>query len=381
MSRLEHAFVRAFEKRRAGGSGPHPVTPAPHFDVATVVPATPAAARSIPALDPEAPILARAMTVDAPPFAELPVRPLATPLDPASLDELPPAPEFSTPVALPAPEALLPAPDAKPARTERLWHAHAAHVLAGPHVADEPGVADVAPGVGPARPSSRSASTRLRLRPQFETPRFHWPVSVESLVRRAGDALHTAARGLATEATRGRNTLLVTGCRPREGRTTVLLSAAHYLTEFGARVVLVDANFQSPQLADELGIEAEAGWEDVLDGDLPIHEALIESTADGTALLPLVHPIERLGVARRLEAVERTLAALHESFDFVAIDGGVLGAEAGPEAWLAAAGRPVDRAWIVYDRDRTAWHEVTSAAGRLRDVGLPHWDAVENFAS
>jgi flagellar biosynthesis protein FlhG len=81
--------------------------------------------------------------------------------------------------------------------------------------------------------------------------------------------------------------VVVTGGRPGVGASTVAVNLAAVLTDFGERVVLVDAAEQHSNLADVAGIKTHSKYslEDVVSGHCRAADALVPGPA-GTMLLP-----------------------------------------------------------------------------------------------
>ncbi len=218
------------------------------------------------------------------------------------------------------------------------------------------------------------------LRAAFEVERFEWPEICSRLLTAAGRELQQFTDVLAEQITRGRKMLAVTGCRRGDGRTTVAMCLAQQLAERGLRVVLVDADFRHPQLAEQLGVVPGAGWDDVLQSDLALTEAMIESTADRLTLLPLRSPLFDTAATLDNPRIGIPLRALREAFDVVLLDCEPL---AGPEAtdYLATlVGRcGLDAALLIHDLHQTSTAAYQQATQLLNQAPLAGWDIVENF--
>ena len=196
-------------------------------------------------------------------------------------------------------------------------------------------------------------SAEAPLCPAFETQRFHWPRKVEVLIAAAGGDFAAFAEELEDRSRAGRKTLLVTGTERGEGRTTLVLALARLAANRGLRTVVVDLDLHSPQVAEQLGIRPELGWDDVQAERLRIDEALIESIDDRVTLLPLrngyANPRALAGTGFLRAATDR----LRAEFDVVLLDVGPLGDD-GDTIDLAAAlgGCTLDDALVVRDRRR-----------------------------
>jgi Mrp family chromosome partitioning ATPase len=216
--------------------------------------------------------------------------------------------------------------------------------------------------------------------PAFETQRFHWPRRAEVLIAAAGDEFASFAEELDQRRREGRNTLVVTGAMRGEGRTTLVLALARLAANRGLRTIVVDADLRSPQLAEQLGLRPETGWDDVQSERLPAADAVVESIDDHVSLLPLrsgfANPRALAGGGFLRGAIEQ----LRKHYDLVLVDVGPLGDDA-ETIDLAAAlcGCALDDALVVRDRRRTTPKQVNDVCRRVAALGIRHWDVVENF--
>lgn len=216
--------------------------------------------------------------------------------------------------------------------------------------------------------------------PAFETERFHWPRRAEVLIAAAGEEFAAFAEELMERRREGRNTLVVTGALRGEGRTTLVLALARLAANRGLRTVLVDADLRSPQLAEQLGLRPETGWDDVQSERLSAADALVESLDDHVALLPLrsgfANPRALAGGGFLRGAIDQ----LRRHYDLVLLDVGPLGDDAETIDLAAALGGcPLDDALVVRDRRRAAPKQINDVCRRVAALGIRHWDVVENF--
>jgi capsular exopolysaccharide synthesis family protein len=103
--------------------------------------------------------------------------------------------------------------------------------------------------------------------------------------------------------------IVVTSCKPGEGKSTTVSNLAITLAQAGQRVAVVDADLRRPRLSDYLGIEGAVGLTDVLIGRVDLEEVL-QPWGD----LPLLvlpsgpippNPSELLGSAQMEALLER----------------------------------------------------------------------------
>ena len=223
-------------------------------------------------------------------------------------------------------------------------------------------------------------------RPMLEVDHFVWPRICQQLHTVAVRQMEELADALLAAAGKDHKVLAVGGVRAGDGATTMLLCAGRLLARRGFRVLLADAAFADPQVARQLGMLPQAGWEDVLAGRLPLEEVIIESTADRLAVLPTVPPPSGdrgRNAAGDLAGKEAALAAsldvLAQHYDFVLVDVGPLEDRPRPACrrWEAAAG------WR-----RPSWSTIraTASAQRLAEVqsslaaaGVAQIGVIQNF--
>ncbi len=218
-------------------------------------------------------------------------------------------------------------------------------------------------------------------RPVFEVSNFVWPELTDVLLEAAGPQFRAAAGDLAEACRRHRKLVTITASRRGEGCTVVALALAKALADQQQRVILVDAHFDAPGLADSLGLAAQVGLEDTLTGEKPLIEALVESLEDRVVVLPLRQPAAadwRLSIAR----LKSSLDELRRHCDIVLIDAGPCG-DAGDRRQLLSWAAPcrVDRALVVRDLRSTSDDEAAEIERRLHGCGIAQWNFVENFGA
>jgi polysaccharide biosynthesis transport protein len=118
--------------------------------------------------------------------------------------------------------------------------------------------------------------------------------------------------------------ILITGCGPGDGKTTVAANIAAGLALNGRRILLVDANFRRPDLHNIFNLSNELGFGDVL-GSVSLFEQAIRET-EVPNLSVIVNgtrpsnPTELLESQLFIDFIERAL----EEFDHVIFDSGPL---------------------------------------------------------
>src|SRR5262249_12401 len=105
------------------------------------------------------------------------------------------------------------------------------------------------------------------LRAQLEVDRLLWTEACLQLNGQSSEAWDQVAEGGAARISEGQKCLALASCRRAEGRTTVTMAAARQFAARGLKVVMVDADFQNPNLARACGIAAQTGWDNVVQSD------------------------------------------------------------------------------------------------------------------
>ncbi len=246
----------------------------------------------------------------------------------------------------------------------------ATHEITPALVAGPPPLAALAADAPARLPDSSPTTPAL---PALELECFDWPPLVRSFREALLDDWHSLVEQIFNDA----RTLLVTGCRRGEGRTSVALLMASMLAADGTRVGLVDADFTKPGLAARLGVSAATSWTDAVGQGLPAAEAMIESLADRLILLPLREPAESPSV--EAETVRAAMAALRAQCELVCIDAGPQ-LDAGDAALATLLGAGVDSALVVHDARHSRLQQSLAIGRRLAQAGIARWAIIENFA-
>lgn len=240
---------------------------------------------------------------------------------------------------------------------------------------DPPRRAAEAPApTGPASPAAPKIHLELEpafIEPAFEVERFEWPEVITSLAGQAAADLAALIHELLPD---GHGTLLVTGCRRGEGRTSIALLIARHLARSGSRVLAIDADLQRPNMAICLATEAELGWNEILAGGSP-EQAMIESLADHLALLPLRKTADGAAQAAALHAMRGELL---RKFDVLCIDAGPLvESQSGDEIDFGRT--PVTAAIVVRDVRHSRLEQSHAVGRKLVKAGVSRWAILENF--
>lgn len=250
---------------------------------------------------------------------------------------------------------------------------------ARPRLAIAGGIETPAPSTAPL---SAFAAARVdeSARALLEVDHLAWPDRCDALLERARPGWDALATQLIEDANRGKKTVALTSCRRGEGRTLLALSLARHLGALGLHALVVDADFQKPNLARSCGIAIQTGWDDILASQLPLGEALVAATADNVTLLPwraastftpkIASTIQATGIFRQLAS----------QFDALIVDAPPLGdAEAVGDFTGLAEAAHIDSIYLIHDVRSIAESQVSLIASTLRRSGATLLGIIENF--
>lgn len=118
----------------------------------------------------------------------------------------------------------------------------------------------------------------------------------------------------------GHQTLLVVGGMPGSGTTTAVTNLAGCWSAADKRVLVVDANFRRPRLAEAMGGSAGGpGLGDVLSGAVTLSEA-IEELESGLSVMPAGSPANRVLELLNTRKFDSLLAELRDRYDLIIFD-------------------------------------------------------------
>ncbi len=176
------------------------------------------------------------------------------------------------------------------------------------------------------------AQTLIAERPADEEPRIEaatawaWPPIVDKLLDcPAGAELRKFAARL-NQLALGRNLgcLAFSGPGRGAGRTSLLLALAHVLAEkHAARVAVIDADFQNPQVAQMLSVHPKSGLWDAASQAGPVVSAVTTLIPEKLTLVPLVEPVVAEAIdSEKIERLQAFLQAVRSEHDLILVDAG-----------------------------------------------------------
>jgi capsular exopolysaccharide synthesis family protein len=129
----------------------------------------------------------------------------------------------------------------------------------------------------------------------------------------AASVLQSAASGVV-------RTIALTSALPNEGKTTAAIGLARIVAMSGVSTVLVDADMRRPSIANALGLRHAVGLQQVLEGEAPLHEALIEDVDSPLVILPMLRAGLSGSAALGNGSFDQLIVDLKARFDVVIFD-------------------------------------------------------------
>jgi capsular exopolysaccharide synthesis family protein len=160
-------------------------------------------------------------------------------------------------------------------------------------------------------------------------------------------------------------TVLVTSAMPDEGRTTFTVSMAYYLMSLGHKVLVIDADTLRPALSRLAGVNAGAGFADVLAGRARAEEA-INTDDNGLAIMQSggkAFSPDLLQSAR----LKTVMDELKNRYEYILVDSSPLLAHS--EA--AAMARQVDGIIVVAEWMKTSQKNIANMFASLSGFSAP----------
>ncbi len=118
----------------------------------------------------------------------------------------------------------------------------------------------------------------------------------------------------------GHRTLVVVGCLPGAGTTTVATNMALAAAAAGKRVLVVDVNFRRPRLAEAMGVANDGpGFGDLLVNAASLDDAIVESE-HGIGVIPAGTPTNRVFERLNNSRLENLMAELRGRYDLTIYD-------------------------------------------------------------
>lgn len=228
-----------------------------------------------------------------------------------------------------------------------------------------------------ARPRNRTGAEDAETKvfyPLLQVERMTPSPVGERLQQQVSDELDRLADALVGVAERGRKVIGFASDQPGQGVTTVLGAVALRLAERRGSVAVVDANLTHPQLASEVGLLPEYGWEKALETPVPLEELVIESVEQPMGLMPLCREFDAAHFPDDFTFFREALIALRKHYDLVLVDVGV------PcDVLIGRMLRTLDTVLLVFDARRTQTECLTDLHRALSRAGVNVAGMIESF--
>jgi non-specific protein-tyrosine kinase len=161
-------------------------------------------------------------------------------------------------------------------------------------------------------------------------------------------------------------TILITSARQGEGKTSTATNLAVALAQAGRSVVLISADLRNPRVHAVFGIGNEQGLGQVLEGTVPLDEAIVETDLADLRILPsgpvdaVDEPVELLQSDRMGEVLQECCRS-----DFVIVDGPPIF----PVADSLVLADLVDGVLFVTDAQSSTQASVAQSRRQIHQVG------------
>jgi Mrp family chromosome partitioning ATPase len=213
----------------------------------------------------------------------------------------------------------------------------------------------------------------------WEVDRLCWPAVSERLCQRETEYFRHAGEKLVQASQQGLRVLAMTSSQRGEGCTTLAICLARAVSVAGARVALLDADLQHPELCRQLSLSFAHGWQDVLQGRQTWTESAVVSLEDQLTLIPARHD-GMLDTPAARRAASRVFREIASAFDLLIVDLGRLTPDSG-ELLGRGADCMANAGIVVRDVRKTSEESTLVAAARLKMLGLEAVGVAENFAA
>jgi capsular exopolysaccharide synthesis family protein len=227
----------------------------------------------------------------------------------------------------------------------------------------------------PAQLRSRLGMTVLGVIPRVRRSRHSSrtaAVERDSLI--FSEAMQLVGASLSGPLNHGSRSLLVTSAVPREGKTAVTVQLARVLSQYGHRVIVVDANLRKPEVAQRLDLSQQEGLATALARQQNPVDYIVETPS--FAVIPggqsPPNPVELLSLPGMASLIQQ----LQNRYDVVLVDA----APAIGFAEVRALANLVSGAILVVKGVSTSIDLVSKGQEELEAAGVPLVGAVINFA-
>lgn len=212
---------------------------------------------------------------------------------------------------------------------------------------------------------------------QLQTKRENTETAILKLSKKAVKQLSSNFQELSLiegnllEMDRNLVTLYCTSCFHNEGKTVAAVNTAFGLSVYGKRdVLLIDSNFDNPQIHRFFGIHNEHGLQDILNNSLKAESTILPTSYEHLFVLPAGQgQISIQGLI-----FQNLLEYFKDNFDYVIIDGQALLSS----SVVTGLAQLMDCFLLVVECEKTKWEVVQLAREKLTKAGSSHIGIVLN---
>lgn len=214
-------------------------------------------------------------------------------------------------------------------------------------------------------------AAKPELDPMWEVDSFVWPDVCNHVQQAADQVLPDLEWVFACQP----NILAIGSVSRQGGATTAAICLGRHIAEAGKNVLVIDANFESPAVAEQLGVRAPCCWRDKLIEEKSLGEASITSIEDRMTLMPLYAgdpPPEKFAAA-----IQQAINANASGYDLAIIDIGVIDHARDANLWSASG--VFGGLLVVRDMRHDGEAALASAIDAAEQCGSENVAVIENF--
>ena len=166
--------------------------------------------------------------------------------------------------------------------------------------------------------------------------------------------------------------IYISSCFRGEGRTTGAVNTAFGLAVYGGRkVLLIDANYHSPQVHRFFQTDYSPGAQDVLQLRSTFLQSIQPTCYNGLFILPSNGEQSNPNI----DSLEDFMTICKNNFDYIIIDGQPIMSSSN---FAQFSKRIVDRVVLVVECEKTKWEVVQLAQKKLQNAGVTHMGVILN---
>lgn len=208
----------------------------------------------------------------------------------------------------------------------------------------------------------------------WDVEKFIWPMIIDQFLDIGEQAISRLANFSIDILDGSEHRLAVTSVKPGAGASTIACSVARWTAKMRKRVLLVDANLNSPTLAQSIGLAPNISWLNVVRESMDVSEAIVRCKSTGVCVMPLgeIAGSENMP-PMLLDHLGGLLKQVHHAFDLIVIDTGQSGQL---PTNLSSSSNLIDAAMIVDSNVASA--PFRSAKDGLLNFGVSKFVAAQN---